>query len=113
MSQASSVLRKTEGGYSHWCPGCEQMHVLPHSWSFNGDVERPTFNPSFKHEGMRRVFVSGEWRGDWERDANGNTIPFVCHYILTAGVLNFCNDSTHAMAGKSIALPTLPEGITE
>ena len=100
MGQVSSRLRRATGGYLHWCPGCEEMHILPDGWAFDGNLENPTFAPSFKHSGRRR-------------DASGNTIPFVCHYILTAGVLNFCVDSNHALAGEAIPLPKLPEGFTD
>lgn len=90
MNQVSSKLRRAPGRYFHWCPGCEHMHPLPdQGWTFNGDLERPTFSPSFKQH------------------LRGNA---VCHYILTDGVLNFCNDSHHALAGKSVPLPVLPPG---
>ena len=113
MGQVSSTLRRIAGGFTHWCPGCEEMHRLPGSWTFDGNLEKPTFTPSFKHEGIQRAFVDGKWTGEWVRDTNGNTVPFICHYILTAGVLNFCGDGTHALAGKSVPLPALPEGLTD
>lgn len=90
MSQAGTRLRRAETGYYHWCPGCEMMHPLPDRWTFNGDVERPTFSPSFLHR-----FGKDDAR--------------VCHYILTDGVLNYCSDSTHALAGKAVPLPTLAD----
>jgi Family of unknown function (DUF6527) len=86
MSQVSSKLRRGEGRYFHWCPGCVETHPLPDGWAFDGNLDSPTFTPSFKH--------------DW---GNGK----VCHYILTAGVLNFCSDSTHGLAGQSVPLPDL------
>jgi hypothetical protein len=101
------VLQRVEGGYKHWCPGCGEDHVLPDSWSFDNDLEKPTFMPSFKHSGVRRVFVKGEWTGDWIRDTNGDTVPYVCHYHLISGQLQFCSDSTHALAGKTVLLPPL------
>ena len=110
MNQVSSKLRREENGYAHWCPGCEQMHTLPDSWKFDGNLENPTFTPSFKHEGVLRPFVNGKWVGGWKRDAAGNTIPFICHYVLTAGQLQYQADCTHAMAGKTVPLPSLPEG---
>lgn len=113
MGQVSSVLRRAAGGYMHWCPGCEETHVLPDSWQFDGNFEVPTFSPSFKHQCMQRVFVDGEWTGEWKRDAAGATIPAICHYVLTLGVLNFQPDCTHALAGKSVPLPKLPEGLTD
>lgn len=88
--QVSSKLRRATNGLMHWCPACEEMHPLPDSWSFDGNLESPTFTPSFKHG---------------PTNAGSNNI---CHYVLTAGVLNYCGDCTHAMAGQSIPLPELP-----
>lgn len=106
----SNFLRKTESGHMHWCPACKEMHPLPDSWQFNGNIEKPTFTPSFKHEGLKTVRDSnGVWLGEWERDSQGNTIKEVCHYILTDGILNFCGDCTHSMAGQSVPLAALPE----
>ncbi len=88
--QVSSKLRRAESSYMHWCPACEEMHPLPDSWAFNGDLEMPTFTPSFRHG---------------PTNAGSNNI---CHYVLTAGVLNYCGDCTHTMAGQSVSLPELP-----
>ena len=111
MSQVSKYLRKTERGYVHWCPACKQMHTLPDGWTFNGDVNKPTFTPSFKTSGNQLVLdAGGNWTGEWRRDAQGNPIPYTCHYILTNGILNFCGDCTHSMANKSVPLPELPNG---
>jgi hypothetical protein len=65
------------------------MHPLPDSWNFNGNLEKPTFSPSFKHS--------------W----NNNKI---CHYIVTDGLINYCGDCTHSMANQIISIPNLPEG---
>lgn len=108
MSRVSSKLRRVEGRYVHWCPGCEEMHQLPDSWTFDGNLEQPTFSPSLKHSGLRKVMVDGEWAGGWVRDVSGNPVPYVCHYILTAGQLHFCGDSTHALAGQTVPMPDLP-----
>lgn len=91
MSQVSSKLRRLVNGYAHWCPGCEEDHPLPDGWDFNGNLESPTFTPSFKHSGYNR------------RHQN-----FVCHYVLTDGILNFCADCTHALKSTSVPLPDLP-----
>ena len=111
--QVSPCLRRAEGAYAHWCPGCLEMHRLPDSWAFNGNLLSPTFTPSFRHAGLQRVFKDGQWTGEWVRDAQGNPIPFVCHYILTNGILNFCGDCTHHLNGKAIPLPPLPEGYSD
>lgn len=87
-------------GYLHWCPGCDEPHGIPIPndlndrkvfWDFNGDVEKPTFNPSVK--------ITTEKHGK----------PWCCHYFLHGGMLNFCGDSTHALAGKVVPLPEFPE----
>ena len=106
--QVSTKLRRDECGYDHWCPGCQEMHRLPDSWSFDGNLVQPTFTPSFKHSMLKRIFVGGKWTGEWARDSSGNTIPATCHYTLTAGQLQFCPDSTHALSGKTVPLPDLP-----
>ena len=108
MSQLSAKLRKTDSGYSHWCPACEEMHNFyvdkpTHKgarWSFDGNVNRPTFAPS-----MNISSPACDW-GDGE-----HTPAMRCHYILTVGQIQFCGDCTHAMVGKVIELPDLPVGI--
>jgi hypothetical protein len=109
MGQISQKLRKVRSGYAHWCPGCEEVHILPDSWKFDGNLENPTFSPSFKHSGVKRKIVNGEWIGEWERDVNGVPLNFICHYNLIRGDLHYCADSTHAMRGKVVPLPALPE----
>lgn len=109
MSQVSAKLRRMSDAYAHWCPGCQDIHRLPDSWQFNGNVDRPSFTPSFKHSGYQVVKdANGKWTGEWVRDDRGNPVPEVCHYTLTDAMLNFCADSTHALAGKSVPLPDLP-----
>jgi Family of unknown function (DUF6527) len=114
MDQISSKLRRAEGAYVHWCPGCHEAHRLPDRWTFDGNLESPTFTPSFRHSGVQAVNAAdGSWTGEFVHDAAGEPVPFVCHYILTAGVLNFCGDSTHALAGQSVELQPLPPGMTD
>ena len=108
MSRVSDKLRRGDGRYFHWCPACEELHQLPDRWEFDGDLENPTFKPSFRHTGIQTKKINGKWNGEWIRDSNGNTIPYVCHYVLTAGILYYCEDCTHQMANQSIPLPPLP-----
>ena len=79
-------------GWRHYCPGCERMHVIPtdaraqpngHKWTFDGNMESPTFSPSINIVGQ-------------------------CHYFIRAGMIEFCGDSKHALAGKTVPLPDLP-----
>jgi len=78
------------GMYEHMCPGCNQLHYIAvdhpfgngHQWSFNGDLDKPTFNPSINILG-------------------------VCHYFITDGFIQFCSDSKHSLAGSTVELPEL------
>lgn len=79
-------------GWRHYCPGCKWMHVIHtdgraqqngHKWTFNGDMEKPTFSPS--------VHLVGQ-----------------CHYFIRDGMIDFCGDSKHELAGKTVPLPDLP-----
>jgi hypothetical protein len=86
------------------------MHTIFSTWQFNGNVSSPTFSPSVKITGVQTVVdENGQWTGEWVRGADGRALPYCCHYILTNGVINFCGDCTHSMAGQQIPLPTLPK----
>lgn len=82
-----------DGMYMHWCPGCNARHLInvgePNAngaiWSFDGHTERPTFSPSINIVGS-------------------------CHYFITEGQIQFCADSAHALAGKTVELPDFPPG---
>lgn len=93
MAKVSAVLRSTEEGFVHFCPGCDEMHAIwvnePHPggarWSFDGNVDAPTFSPS--------VNIVGQ-----------------CHYFVRAGRIEYCGDSKHHLAGQSVPLPAIPDG---
>ena len=92
MRKVSRILFEMTGGYAHWCPGCECMHGIPVTagrvlWDFNGNFEKPTFNPSIK--------INWKWAG----------VDKVCHYFIRDGQIQFCSDSTHALKGQTVDLP--------
>lgn len=88
------------GVYIHWCPGCGMAHIavtdqattwtgIPTDrWSFDGNMEAPTFAPSFNID-----------LGNGQR----------CHYNINAGFMTFHADSTHKLAGSVVILPDFPE----
>lgn len=97
-------------GYSFECPGCKDMHVVyteatasKTTWDFNGDLEKPTFNPSYL-----------TWL-----DPNPNALPeprfkkyrdgFRCHSFIRDGMIEFLSDCTHQLAGKTVKLPEVSE----
>lgn len=110
MSALSPILRRSGGdGYTmliFWCPGCNEAHGISverpagqtgPTWRWNGDVNRPTFEPSIHVKTGRAVdpaFVREQ--GD---------PPEVCHSFVKEGRIEFLNDCTHPLAGKTVELP--------
>jgi hypothetical protein len=84
-------------GWSFHCPGCGRAHVFYVQgklvWTFNGDHDRPTFEPSLLNRCPPHVDPKMR----------------VCHLTLTAGVLTFHPDCTHDLAGQSVPLPESPD----
>lgn len=76
-----------------WCPGCEDHHMVrldaATGWTWNGDMERPTFTPS--------ILVNG---GSQDRR---------CHSFVTDGAWQFLTDSTHPLAGQTVPMVPIPE----
>lgn len=96
-------LRRTVIGWAHYCPGCDELHVIPDRWTFDGNTTSPTFMPSVLTSGVRHQ------HGTLEAVlVNGKPIPYRCHYHLTAGRLQFLSDCTHALRSTTVALPALP-----
>lgn len=105
MSEVSAFLRKSDGGFTHWCPACKHAHRFRTEpfgdapvWTFNGDVIKPTFAPSM----LIFVPAAKEWTGPMPRKV-------ICHYILTDGQIQFCGDSPHALSGQTVPLPPLSD----
>lgn len=122
MSAFGSYLRKAAPGrILHWCPGCDEAHQIAVEqaqengarWSFNDDPASPTFTPSVKISSGHYARQAGP--GDCWCDFEARTgerpdfVCSVCHYLITAGQIIFCADSTHALAGKTVPLPPWPE----
>jgi hypothetical protein len=64
-----------------YCEGCERTHVINHTWQFNGDNEKPTFQPSVL--------------------ANGGESGRNCHSFITDGVIKYLGDCTHDLKDTS------------
>lgn len=83
-----------EGDRVHfWCPGGNEVHGIRHGdpatcWTWNGDLDRPTFRPS--------VMVRGGPQDD------------TCHSFVTDGRIAFLGDCTHELAGRAVDLPAWP-----
>lgn len=67
------------------CPGCGQYHGYTIElgpgetgpvWTFNGDVDSPTFGPSYR-----------TWTGP-----EGSPPDWQCHFFVENGMIRFCGD---------------------
>lgn len=105
MTARASLGKTADGGEMvHFrCPGCDDFHqIRVGTWSFNGDLERPTFSPS--------VLVGGAQWGpaDGFHKPNHTVAPgesIVCHSFVTDGRIQFLGDCTHNLAGQTVDLP--------
>lgn len=83
------------------------MHVVPtgpNGWQWNGSFEQPTLQPSLS---IRSGHYASAWKeGDpcWCGTQYEYTC-YICHSIVTAGRIQFCPDSTHALSGQTVDLP--------
>lgn len=113
MGQANAYFRRLRGGFTHWCDGCDMLHkVMTNSptgpnWQFNGDLDKATFTPSVKVDGVLPLTELEQ-----QKIMAGKQVeprPFVCHYFITDGNISYCPDSTHHLSGKTVKLPELPD----
>lgn len=102
-------------GYTFWCPGCQMRHQVSTAWSFNGDLEHPTFQPSVLVRSghyARTPPVMGECYCDWnERYPDKEPLAMYCvrcHSFVTNGKIQFLPDCSHALAGQTVDLPDFP-----
>lgn len=103
-----------------WCPACETVHGIrhgPNGWQWNGSADAPTFSPSVL---VRRIRPTAKGRADlaaWQDAGCPPTNhpepfehePVVCHSFVADGLIQFLGDCTHALAGKTVSLGTLPD----
>ncbi len=109
MSEPDWVVHKTNDAQRHegsfwaeyvfFCPGCECGHGFktvggPPSWSFNYDMVKPTVSPS--------LLITGHLG----RDLAGEDRYGTCHSFIRDGMIQFLDDCTHALRGRTV--PLLP-----
>jgi Family of unknown function (DUF6527) len=106
----SRKLRKVTGGHVHWCPACQDNHVIPDTWDFNQSYEAPTFGPSVRITGVQKnTLPDGEWF--WPKGDDGKPLARCCHYFVKDGNVEYCSDSLHGLAGLTIPLPEIPAAL--
>lgn len=85
-------LKKIEHLYIFRCPGCEKNHPFDTKrWSFNDDLEKPTFKPS--------LLVNA----DPHRKNPDRYIR--CHSFVTDGKIQFLGDCSHDLKNQTVEIP--------
>lgn len=106
-------VKRITGGYTFPCPGCNEDHEISDVWTFNGDIDSPTFSPSLLrktgHYVDQRVHDHPCWCDyDKERiEAGKEPSGFkcqICHSFIKDGKIEFLSDCTHEMAGQTVEM---------
>lgn len=66
-------------------------------WTFNGDVDRPTFAPSILVTYAANPNATEEFK-EWRQKR-------ICHSYVRNGRIEFLSDCTHSLAGITVDLP--------
>lgn len=129
MAKFGAKLRGWVGdgkeGVMFWCPGCKETHAIhtnsPGGWTFNGDGDAPTFQPSVLVRtghyvpDYQELYPPGVEPSCWctyKAEHPEDLDPFecrVCHSFVTNGLIHFLADSSHELAGQTVELPDYPE----
>jgi hypothetical protein len=81
---------RTQNGslFEFFCPACRNNHSFETPrWTFNGNVDKPTFKPSLR--------------------LLNDTDVILCHLNLTDGLIFFHGDCPHDLAGKTVPMEDL------
>lgn len=84
------------GCYTFFCEGCNMHHQVwtqtpgKPQWSFNGDLEKPTFSPSL-------LVRYPQWDGEKQ-------VEKVCHSFIKDGLIQYLGDCTHKFANMTIPI---------
>ena len=85
MAKFFQIEGRSKSRWFFECPGCDCLHSIDTPrWTFNGDPDNPTVTPSLviKHSDNVK-----------------------CHLFVRDGKIEFLNDSTHALKGRTVEIP--------
>lgn len=110
-------MKRTDGIRSMMfdCPGCGLLHHVRVEgsgvpvWTWNGDMERPTFSPSVLVTwDQGDPPVTAENYEEYKKNPWPQTkVHKVCHSFVRDGRIQFLGDCTHALAGQTVDLPEI------
>lgn len=95
---------RTAGAYMFYCPACHIYHSLHidipaengAQWRWNYNMDKPTVRPSYRYE--TGAYADPRWSG-----ADGVR----CCGLITDGRIQYSGESSHALSGYTVELPTL------
>lgn len=103
------LLGARDGKYlQFFCPGCLEVHTVQISnggWWFNGDIEKPELNPSVLITSGH--YISGQPQPPDCVICNDPKWPWpcsLCHLFVKDGEIQFLNDCSHGLAGKTVPM---------
>lgn len=117
VSPVSAYKSEAIIGYTFKCPGCNDNHMVyvnhankSVNWTFNNDLNKPTFSPSILvrsgHHSQNHKKGDGCWC-TYNKEHQDNPTRFtcyLCHSFVRDGKIQFLNDCTHELAGKTVEL---------
>lgn len=86
-----SDLPETNITHTFWCGGCHCYHFVDRRWSVTDGPNGATVRPS--------ILVQRPREPREER----------CHLFITDGQIEYLNDSTHELRGRTVALDEFEE----
>lgn len=105
------IVKANDGRLLFRCEGCKGHHGVNDTWQFNGSFENPTFSPSILVKSTKLTDKGLADLEAWEKagypSRNGesfDSVPTVCHSFVRDGKIQYLNDCTHELAGKTVEL---------
>lgn len=88
------------------CPACGMAHKFDKRWTYNGNPEKPTFRASMLVKWYRMDDFKSVTDGTAKLGPDGRYPgkDIICHSFVTDGRIQYLNDCTHEMAGKTVDL---------
>lgn len=95
--RGKKIYESRDGMFLFECPGCGYLHAfytkngplndagVMQNWTYNGDGDSPTINPSL--------------------NVNSKDPKSRCHSWIRNGTIQFLSDSFHSLAGQTVPIP--------
>lgn len=103
-SQMDAEKRRVAENLWMWCPGCEDLHMVTTwradggaAWTWDGNQVSPTISPSILVHEIRKT--------------DGSVYSPTCHSFVRAGRWQFLGDCGHALAGQTVDMVPIPDGV--